>query len=457
MAKGEPFMINLSHFGNTILDKAKQFVPNKDGNVGMLFGLCLLPVMAATGSAIDYSRASSARTHLQSAVDATTLALSKRALAISDDQLRREAEAFFKSNLTNNPELAGLPLDIRKSNKVLRISANAELQTAFMNLFGIYTMPISTMAETTLGQRKVEIALALDNTGSMRDFSKMDELKKATRNLIDAAEAAAPAGSGMIKIAIVPFDTEVKVDPNTYRNQSWLVFQDGANGAMFDDIRPRMATNSNAWTGCITDRGIGFDTNTKGVDLSRKESLHPGFICANENLAPIQPLTDNWNALRNAANRMQPTGWTNITMGVNFGMAALSPSEPIGAGVAYGTKDVDKYLVVLTDGKNTKNRYLSNGSDLNAPEIDIKTSAACDAIKGRSSSRDASGRPIVDSEGKQIPDVKIFTIRVIEGNQAVLRSCATNASMYKEVSNASEIDGVFKDIMREITQLKLTM
>jgi Flp pilus assembly protein TadG len=450
MAKGEPFMFNLSHFGNTFVSKAKQFVPNKDGNVGMLFGLCLLPVMAATGSAIDYSRASSARTHLQSAVDATTLALSKRALAIPDDQLRREAETFFKSNLTNNPELAGLPLDIRKSSKVLRISANAELQTAFMNLFGINSIPISTMAETTLGQRKVEIALALDNTGSMSRLSKMDELKKATRNLIDAAEAAAPAGSGMIKVAIVPFDTEVKVDPNLYRNQSWLVFQNGANEAMFDDIRPRMATNSNSWTGCITDRGVGFDTNTKRVDLSRKESLHPGVKCANENLAPIQPLTDNWNALRSAANRMQPSGCTNVTMGANYGMAALSPSEPIGAGVAYGTADVDKYLVILTDGDNTRNRYLDRcGTAGGAGAIDDKTAAACDDIKGKSTRR--------DSEGKPIADVTIFTVRVMEGNQVMLRNCATNASKYKEVSNASDIDKVFRDIMREITQLKLTM
>jgi hypothetical protein len=450
MAKGEPFMFNMSHFGNTILHKAKQFVPNKDGNVGLLFGLCLLPVMAATGSAIDYSRASSAQSDLQSAVDATTLAMSKRALAISDVQLRLEAETFFKSNLSRNPELANLPLDIRKSDKTLSISANAKLQTAFMGLFGFKTIPIGTIAETKLGQRKIEIALALDNTGSMGRLSKMDELKKATRNLIDAAEAAAPAGSGMIKVAIVPFDTEVKVDANLYRNQSWLVFQNNAREAIFDDIRPRMAINANTWTGCITDRGLGFDTNTKRVDLTRKESFYPGVNCANEKLAPIQPLTDNWNALRNTTNRMQPAGCTNVTIGANYGMAALSPSEPIGAGAAFGTADLDKYLVILTDGDNTRNRYLDRcGTAGSASAIDDKTSAACDEIKGRSSRRDAKGNPIAD--------VKVFTVRVIDGNKALLQSCATNASMYKEVSNASDIDKVFKEILSEIFQLKLTM
>jgi hypothetical protein len=73
----------------------------------------------------------------------------------------------------------------------------------------------------------------------------------------------------------------------------------------------------------------------------------------------------------------------------------------------------------------------------------------CNEIKGKSSRVDAAGRAI--------PDVKVFTIRVMEGNQALLRSCATDASMYKEVNNAADIDKVFKDIMREITNLRLTM
>jgi Flp pilus assembly protein TadG len=450
MAKGAPFMFIPSQFGTEILLKARQFVLNRDGNVGMLFGLALLPMIAATGSAIDYSRASNARATLQNAVDATTLAMAKRVPVLTDSQLLREAEVFFKSNLADDPALARLPLTVRKSNKVLNVSAQGEMQTAFMNIFGIKSIPIATTAESTIGQRKVEIALALDSTGSMERLSKMVELKKATRNLINAAEAAAPAGSGMIKIAIVPFDTEVKVDPFLFRNQSWLVFQNGASDAMFDDIRPALSANANAWSGCITDRGLGFDTNTKRVDLSRKESLYPGVKCTNVNLAPVQPLTDNWNALRAASDRMRPSGCTNITMGANFGMAALSPSEPIGAGVAFGTPDVDKYLVILTDGDNTKNRYLDRcGVSGSAAPIDAKTTSACDDVKGKSSRRDATGNPIAD--------VKVFTVRVMEGNQALLRNCATNISMYKEVSNASDIDKVFKEIMSEITQLKLTM
>jgi hypothetical protein len=295
----------------------------------------------------------------------------------------------------------------------------------------------------------VELALVLDNTGSMSRLSKMDELKKATRNLINAAEAAAPAGSGMIKIALVPFDTEVNVDPVAYGNRSWLVAKDEAGDRAYDDIRGRMMTRL-TWKGCIADRGPGFDTNDKRVDMTRPDSFHPAVQCSSGNLARMQPLTDNWNALRATAASMRPSGCTNITIGARFGMAALSPNEPIGGGVPFGTADIDKYMIILTDGDNTQNRFV-NGctSSGNTAEIDLKTKAICDDIKAKTSSRDAKGNPV--------PDVKVFTVRVLEGNRSLLTNCATNASMYKEVNSASEIDAVFKDILREITRLRLTV
>jgi Flp pilus assembly protein TadG len=442
-------MTILRQISTTLRHKTAQFVQNRDGNVAMLFGLALLPIMATTGAAIDYSRASDARTQLQSALDSTALAVAKTSPLLTDAQLRTEAEKHFRAVLQQRNDLALLPIDIRRTNKAVVVTAAGVLPTSFMKLFGYKSTNVASTAEAAIGQRKVELALALDNTGSMGRLSKMDELKKATKNLINAAEVAAPAGSGMIKIALVPFDTEVNVNPALYRNQSWLAFREDAAPRAFDDIRPRMATKA-AWTGCITDRGTGYDANDKRVDMTRAESFHPAVGCSSGALARLQPLTDNWNALRTAADSMRPSGCTNITIGARFGMAALSPNDPIGGGVPFGTADVDKYMIVLTDGDNTQNRFVNGcGSSGNTADIDTKTKAMCDDIKAKSSRRDARGNPI--------PDVKVFTVRVMEGNRALLTNCATNASMYKEVNSASEIDAVFKDILREITRLRLTV
>jgi hypothetical protein len=101
---------------------------------------------------------------------------------------------------------------------------------------------------------------------------------------------------------------------------------------------------------------------------------------------------------------------------------------------------------VLTDGDNTQNRAVDACAGRgNAAEIDARTSAMCADIKAKS------------TRGGGAPDVKVFTVRVIDGNRTLLTNCATNASMYREVSDASQIDAVFKDIISQITAIRLTM
>ena len=138
------------------------------------------------------------------------------------------------------------------------------MPTTFIKLFGTPTLNVASLSQATIGQRKAEIALVLDNTGSMASQNKMTELKKASLNLVASMEAASPMGVGMIKAALVPFDTHVKLDANANRNASWLATLDTASDSSFDDIRNRnqryrskMASKA-GWTGCITDRGNGL-------------------------------------------------------------------------------------------------------------------------------------------------------------------------------------------------------
>jgi hypothetical protein len=144
---------------------------------------------------------------------------------------------------------------------------------------------------------------------------------------------------------------------------------------------------------------------------------------------------------------VQPSGCTNVTIGARFGMATLSPTDVLGAGAApMGDRGTDKYLVVLTDGDNTQNRFVNAcGGSGNAADIDARTSAMCADIKAKS------------VRGGGAPDVQVFTVRVIDGNRTLLTNCATNASMYREVTDASQIDAVFRDIISQITALRLTM
>ena len=88
-------------------------------------------------------------------------------------------------------------------------------------------------------------------------------------------------------------------------------------------------------------------------------------------------------------------------------------------------------MILLTDGENTQNRFTTNGS-----AIDARTTLACQTAK------DAG--------------IRIYTVRVINGDRTLLQNCATNASMYYEVSSAAQLTPVFQQIAREISQVRLT-
>jgi Flp pilus assembly protein TadG len=55
----------------------RRFFRAQRGNITIIFALTTIPVIGFVGAAVDYSRANSARTAMQSAIDATALMLSK--------------------------------------------------------------------------------------------------------------------------------------------------------------------------------------------------------------------------------------------------------------------------------------------------------------------------------------------------------------------------------------------
>jgi Mg-chelatase subunit ChlD len=441
-------------------DLVTRFARNRDGTTAVLFGLMLMPVMVAVGAAVDYSRASDARTQIAAALDSTALAMARRAATLTDAQLQSEGEKHFKAVLNGRSNLALAPISVTRNGKSVRVAASGTLSTSMMGLVGISAMPIGTSAEARFDQRRVEIALVLDNTGSMGWNGKMDELKKATTNLINQAEKAIPAGSDQIKISIVPFETQVRLDANAggFRG-NYTFFR--AKDDMPDATKPGLAdlnhnngwqrlVTRNAWTGCLSDRANPFDTNDSTPTPANLGTFHPFVSCNTGDMARILPLTNNWTQLRATVNAMKPGGCTNVTIGAHWGLNVLSPNGPVGAGAPFGAPDVDKYMILLTDGWNTQNRTTKGScTDANAPAMDPKTKAMCNTIKGK-----ATG---IDKDGKPIPAVKVFTVRVIEGSAQLLRDCATTPAMYKEVQQANEIDAVFKDILREILRLRLTV
>ena len=92
--------------------------------------------------------------------------------------------------------------------------------------------------------------------------------------------------------------------------------------------------------------------------------------------------------------------------------------------------DLDKVIILLTDGDNTENRWSTNQNT-----IDARTKLACNNVKAA--------------------NIKLYTIRVINGNASLLQQCATKADMYYDVQNASQLSAVFSTIAQNLANLRL--
>src|SRR5471030_757099 len=86
-----------------------RFLNNCRGGVAPLMGILALPLMGSVGVAVDYSRASAAKTAFQAALDSTALMLSKTAATQSGADLQTTATNTFNA-LFNRPEVSNVAI-----------------------------------------------------------------------------------------------------------------------------------------------------------------------------------------------------------------------------------------------------------------------------------------------------------------------------------------------------------
>lgn len=220
---------------DTLRQRVRTFRDAKGGNVMLTFALATLPLMGFVGAAVDYSRGNSAKAAMQQAIDATGLILSKDASSLSQAVLAQKADELFKT-LVNRPEIQNIVVtptlyNPEQSSFKLEILATGMVPTTFTKVLGNEQLDISVNTEIKWGVKKLELALALDNTGSMGSLNKMTELKKAllavngqngatADGLLETLKKAAKQ-AGDVKISIIPFDTTVKLG-TAYKNETWI-------------------------------------------------------------------------------------------------------------------------------------------------------------------------------------------------------------------------------------------
>lgn len=155
------------------------------GAVSVLFGFSVVAVVGFLGLATDAGRGYIAKARLGQAVDAAALAGGK---AINQPWRDEEIRKYFAANFPNDymdSLLVDFSIEAGEGNEQLTISATAQIPTTFMRILNVDNMKVSARSVVRRSVRGLELALIMDNTGSMRSSQKIQTMKAAATDLIN--------------------------------------------------------------------------------------------------------------------------------------------------------------------------------------------------------------------------------------------------------------------------------
>ena len=504
------------------------------GNVAVLFAAAAIPLIGLLGGAVDLARHARYEAQIASTLDAAALALVRRG-AKSDAEADRFVNDFIAardphlaaadSGKARGPGPAGRDpmlhlarFDATAIPGGYRVASAGYMDTAFMPLVGIETLRLDLEAEVMGATGRYEVALALDNTGSMRERGRIEALRGAASALVDDLYSEDGAAE-RVRMALIPFVTAVNIKtPGVYREAEWI--EPAGDPEIYGQAFSRPADRLKlfrqmgvAFKGCVEARAGHDEDDAAPVDAATRwvpylwpdepdgwansylEDIGGGdpwdrlrnvdkyvprqgrpvadTTGAGPNAAcprPIVELTADTGRLQDEIRRMKPHNvsggnhsGTNVAEGLAWAWRVLSPGEPYSQGAAYADRQTTKVLVLLSDGRNqivpnarvTRSDYTSHGY-LAAGRLGTRT----DYLKAEREVDAKVGRLCAAVKARGI---RLYTILFevdFPATQALFQDCASTDAegrpLFFYVPDASELETAFQEIGKDLTRIHVS-
>ncbi len=332
----------------------RNFVLNRNGNVAMIFALCLIPLLMLMGGAVDLSRQRGSEVGAQNALDAALLAVAHEALGKDETELTKDARSWFEAQLLNS-NMDIVSFEISKTDSTLFAKMVGKVDTTFLAIFGIGDLKVVRTAQVQFGLQKVEVALVLDTTGSMANIAsdtqtctrrgctggktKLKLLQDAATSMMNALETA-NADTDQLQVGIVPFATYVNVGKENL-NESWLDTEGKSpiHGDNLVDGLNRLQLYNHLgyeWKGCVEARPHPHEVRDTTPRISKPETLFvPVFH-------PDEPDAGRYG-------NTYPNNYVGDAPSI--GIPFLDISNPVKYGVPEGIQSyIEGYTYILPDG-----------------------------------------------------------------------------------------------------------
>lgn len=398
-----------------------RFIECRNGNIAIMVGITIFVLMLAAGMGVDVQRAGAAKTLMQESADAGLLYAVRLKMEnpnMTVEDMEDAAREFFDANVNSkiDVDLPQFNITFNESTGAYELDMQGVTENALLGAVGYDQAQANILSAVNLGKPPyLEIVMALDNTGSMNDNGKIDDLKDAATSMVNTLMAP---GFEDVYFGLVPFAQYVNVGAGM-EGASWLSDPGGA----FD--------------GCVGSRGYPFNTQDGAYATNRVPAVN-GEPCPDE----ILPLTDNKQDILDAIDGMDADGWTYIPAGLAWGWRALTPGAPLTQGVDSGDLENQqgyKALILMTDGENTKSPDYPTHNNENIILANNLTDELCDGVKAE--------------------EIIVYTIAFDVSDQTVkflLEDCATTPSHYFDAENAAELDAAFESIATSLRNISLS-
>ncbi|MDP9103742.1 MAG: pilus assembly protein TadG-related protein, partial [Pseudomonadota bacterium] len=258
----------LQRIMTAVREAISRFAGSRAGSITPLFAIigtfALFPAVAV---GVDVARGMSNRNNLQDALDAAALAVAHLPSNSSQATITATAQAWLNAN-TRNTSLGPVTLTTAMGTQQVDLTASSTINTMLGSLGsfgGLSQLPVTAHSTVKWGLNHIELALVLDNTGSMSQDNKLSSLQSAASSLVDTLSASATQSGdpNALKIGVVPFSDAVNVGA-TYQNASWMTgTMPAAYGTdVFSSATNRFTMLSKmhvTWGGCVEDRPMPYD------------------------------------------------------------------------------------------------------------------------------------------------------------------------------------------------------
>jgi Flp pilus assembly protein TadG len=483
----------------------KSFTGDKSGNVAMMFGLLVIPLIGAIGLAIDMGRTYHVAVHTQGALDAAALAAGRVAQIEKTDttiKASKAASAYFDQTKPTDVVQSNIVFAPNSQQTEFTVTATSWVRTPFLSVLKLFSprgsdtdapaackdsyyactkVTATATAQICLNCSDVgggnaddgtnlEISMMLDVTGSMGG-DKIEDLQIAAKDLIDIV-VWGDQSKYTSRVALAPFAPAVNVgdyftkitglsdrednDGSSKKNIHYPASCLNAKGS----VKSSCSTNSKynhpdyiaKYAKCVVERSGATDAAPTGKNvLPTWNVAQTSMATTCEPGATIVPLTSDRTKLKDAIDGFKAAGTTAGQLGTAFAWYLISPNwsdvwPEESTPAPYGTPKLKKYAILMTDGEyNTLlGEQYSDGSSQATTALN-SAKDHCTAMKQNKLASD--------------PNIEVYTVGfklTTKASKAMLKSCATSDKHYYETSSGDGLKAAFRDIALKISRLRLT-